>query len=428
MMSLHSRRCSAQRQAGSFSVASVLLSELAIGIAFSLLLVENALQSRVWEPFAYLDEAICLLFCFAALIALLSKDGKHQLSISERRILVLSVVLCFIGLAGNFVYQVQPASYAVAIDLFTCNKFVLAYTSMTYILNRRGYKAVYSICMVIGKWFAVISLICMAINQFIGIGMSSERRFGIEAFMFLFGHPSNYAAAVVGIFALLLADYRKNVFCIIACILLLIGSMRFKAIAFVAVMLIAIFGFKKLSRINFMFIFTAVVVAAMVASYQLDIYLSRETARGVLLTSSFEIANGTFPLGTGFGTYGSDITKEAYTELYTILGFQSVYGLAPSNPGYLADMFYSTIIAQFGWVGLVLFVGIIVFLIVDITYAARDNRIFFWAPMSISIYFLIASTSEPAFFSSYSVYLALCLALVLRTSRNAEMISSGTPS
>ncbi|MBM6688480.1 hypothetical protein H6A35_06270 [Collinsella tanakaei] len=401
----------------SSSLSQMLLSEFMVGIAFILLLMENALQTRVMESFAYLDEIICLLFCFAAGINLMSRNRRSRLSSLEKKKLALSAVLSCVGLAGNIIYRVQPAEYAVAIDLFTCNKFILAYVSMTYLLNRINCRAVYSFCLVVGKWFVAISVICMIVNQFIGIGMSYERRFGIAAFLFLFGHPSNYVAAVVGVFALLLVDYRKNALAITGCILLLIGSMRFKAIAFVAVMIFAMVGFRKLSRLSFGFVITAAVVAVMAASYQLDIYMNQETARGVLLSSSLEVANGAFPFGSGFGTYGSDVTKDAYPAMYTMLGFQSVYGLTSANPSYVADMFYSTIIAQFGWFGLVLFIGILICLILDVTRVARDNKLFFWAAMSIPIYLLIATTSEPAFFSSYSVYLALCLVLVLRTSR-----------
>ena len=410
----------ARGQNGANSFVDMFVSELLIGLAFILLLVENALQTHASEIFAYLDEVICLIFCFAAVVKLTSANRGNRLSSFNKRMLGLTVLLSCIGLIGNAMYRVQPEWFAVLIDLFTCNKFVLAYVSMSYLLSRSCYTTLYSFCVVVSKIFLALSVICLIVNQLVGIGMSTEQRFGIEAFFFVFGHPSNYAAAIVGIFALLLVEYRKNVLGIAGCIILLVGSMRFKALAFVAVMLFAIFGFRKLSKLNFWFVFSAVIVAIVAASYQLDIYLNQETARGVLLTSSFKVANGAFPFGTGFGTYGSDVTKEAYPAMYTALGFQSVYGLSSASPSFLADMFYPTVIAQFGWFGLVLFLLMLIFWIRDVTKAAYNNGVFFWSAMSIPIYLLIASTSEPAFFSSYSVYLAFCLVIVLHMSKQAK--------
>lgn len=394
----------------------LLVSETIVAVAFLLLLVENALQSQVSDAFSYLDEAVCLLFCLAAGIKQISKRRAEALTPEEVIMAVLAFALCCLGLAGNIVHEVQPSNFAIAVDLFTCNKFVLTYIACSIVLDEHNYKSIAALCMIISKLFIAVAFVCMVANQLFKIGMSWEQRFGIEAFVFTFGHPSNFSAAVAGIFALLLTNLQKNKLSLACCIVLLASSLRFKAIAFVAVILLAIFAFRKLSRITFGFVFVAVIVAAAAASYQLDIYLTGDTARGFLLTSSFDVANATFPLGTGFGTYGSDVTKEAYTSLYTMLGFQNVYGLTASNPIYLADMFYSTVIAQCGWIGLVLFCSILLCLIADVTKIARANHVFFWAAMSLPIYLLISSTSESSFFSSYCVYLALCLVIILRTS------------
>lgn len=401
-------------------IGNTLVSELILALAFALLLLENPLQTYVSNYFSYLDEGICLLFGLAAFIKILSKYRSKGVTTQEKGMVLLAVVMCCIGLLGNFLYCVQPSSFAVAVDFFTCNKFVLTYVALSIVLAKSNLKSALALCTATSKLFIMIAFVCMVANQLVGIGMSWEQRFGIEAFVFVFGHPSNFAAAVVGVFALLLVAPQKNKFSLACCVILLISSLRFKAVAFVAVILLAIIAFRKLSRITFGFVVVAAAVAFFAASYQLDIYLSGDTARGFLLTSSFEVANGAFPLGTGFGTYGSDVTKEAYPSLYTMLGFQNVYGLTSSNPIYLADMFYPTVIAQFGWIGLILFFIILVELFIDVTKVSQANGVFFWSAVSIPIYLIIASTSESSFFSSYSVYLALCLVVILMVSRKRD--------
>lgn len=396
------------------TIPSMLVVEMLICFAFVLLLIENALQEQISDLFSYIDEIACLLFCAAACIKILSGRQRGVLSQHEKWVLLATVALCCVGLLGNVVYSVQPFVEAVGIDALTCIKFSLAYVSLCVILSDKRYVRLYDVCLIVSKVFVIIAFVCMLLNQFVGIGMSIEERFGIKAFMFVFGHPSNFAASIVGVSALLLRDAKQNRMYLAACAVILLSTMRFKAIAFVAVMILAMVTFRRVKRLTFTFLLLAAIVAIGAASYQLDIYLNGDTARGALLINSIKVANETFPLGTGFGTYGSDVTKEYYTSLYYQLGFNSVYGLTESNPIYLADMFYSTVLAQFGWIGFFIFLCVPLCFILGSSTAARRNEVFFWAVMSIPIYLLITSTTEPSFFSSYSVYLAFCAVAVAR--------------
>ena len=404
------------------SVRYIPIAELLYVSAFLLLLLENALQTKIASQFAYLDEAICLAFCAAAIVASAGYGPKrsHELTNHQCWMLFAAIMLSVLGLLGNVVEGIQPNKIAVAIDFFTCNKFIIAYLSISLLLGDGRHDRIYRYCLAAGKVFLGIAALVALVNQFIGIGMNYESRFGIKAFLFVFGHPSNYAAAVVGILTLCLVDVEKNKGTILIAIVLLVVSMRFKAIAFVGIVLLCVFLFKRAKRLSIGFLITAGIAALILASSQIEVYLSQETARGVLMTKSFEVANDVFPLGSGFATYGSEATKNAYPQLYLSLGFQDVYGLTSDNPSYLSDMFYSTIIAQYGWVGLVVFVFMLVHFFMDVAQIAREREVFFWAAMAIPIYFIIASTSEPSFFSSYSVYLALCLVLTCASGAKRE--------
>lgn len=396
------------------SVRYIPIVELLYVSAFVLLLLENALQTRIASQFAYLDEAICLAFCASA-IAVSGGYGanrRHVLTDHQCWMICAAIALSVLGLLGNIIEGIQPSTFAVAVDFLTCNKFIVAYISISLLLGDGQQGRVYRYCLAAGKLFLAFAAIFALINQFVGIGMNYESRFGIKAFLFVFGHPSNYAAAVVGILSLCLVDIEKNKGSIFIAMVLLVVSMRFKAIAFVGVVLLCVFLFNRSKRLSIGFLITAGIAAIVLASSQLDVYLSQETARGVLMAKSFEVANDTFPVGSGFATYGSEATKNAYPNLYYDLGFQNIYGLSADNPKYLSDMFYSTIIAQFGWIGLFAFMFMLVHFFMDVAQVARDREIFFWAVMAIPIYFIIASTTEPSFFSSYSVYLALCLVLI----------------
>ena len=404
------------------SVRYVPVVELLYVLAFLLLLFENALQTRIVSQFAYLDEVVCLAFCISAIAASGGYGAKRSRSLTDhqRWMLFAAVGLSALGLLGNIIGGIQPNELAIAIDFFTCNKFVVAYLSINLLLSNGDYERVYKYCLAAGKLFLAFAAIAALVNQFVGIGMSYESRFGIKAFLFVFGHPSNYAAAVVGILTLCLADIEKNKGSIFIAVVLLVVSMRFKAIAFVGIVILCILIFKRTKKLSAGFVITAGIAALILASSQIDVYINQETARGYLMTKSFDVANAAFPLGSGFATFGSEATKNAYPDLYLELGFHNVYGLSPDYPRYLSDMFYSTIIAQFGWIGFMVFVFLIVHFFMDVAQIARDKGVFFWAAMAIPIYFIIASTTEPSFFSSYSVYLALCLVLTCKSGVKQE--------
>lgn len=386
------------------------VGDVFVGGIFLLLLIENVLQVKVWQPFAYIDEACTLLFAFGAIYKRFIKRSDSSFSKEDSLIVVGCICLVLFGLAGNIFNKFQNVIGAITIDAFTCLKFFIAYLA----LKELGLTtSVFSICRTIGKAFIAVMFVLLVAEEAIGIGMTTETRFGIKAFVFLFGHPSNFAAAIVGILALLLVDRDKSWLSITLCMILLVFTTRFKAIAFVGVMLLVLLVFKKTDRISFTLMAGGATVAIVLAWEQIATYFfsDNETARAVLLDRSIDIANWLFPLGSGFGTYGCEVSKTAYTSLYYIFGINLVYGLTPADPAYLADMFWPTVIAQFGWIGFGTFLLALVSFAKSAADCARASGNFFWACMSILVYFAITSTSEPAFFSSYAVYLAMCLVL-----------------
>lgn len=384
-------------------------------LLFILLLVENPLQTKIWSPFAYIDEIVALILLFKS-ITISFHHNTPKYSKLDKISFVLLILLIIIGFIGNLSYNIQKNNQAILIDFFTCLKFFIAFYSFKRIIEyTSSWNSLFLLLVTTAKIFIFISVVCLLLDQTIHIGMSTERRFGIRAFVFLFAHPSNYAAAIVGLLGLFLVNANKNKLSIICCFVLLLFTTRFKAISFGGILLVALVFFNKTKKISLSIIIFSLLIAVALSLDQIITYYfsNTETARAALLFKSFDVANWFFPFGSGFGTYGGEVTKTAYTNLYYLLGLSTIYGLTPLEPIYLADMFWPTIIAQFGWIGLILFISLLIIFLKMVASLARKNNCFFWSALSIPVYLLVTSTSEPSFYSSYSVYLAFLLIIIL---------------
>lgn len=84
-------------------------------------------------------------------------------------------------------------------------------------------------------------------------------------------------------------------------------------------------------------------------------------ARPVLYVTSFLIMCDYFPFGSGLASFASFPSQVNYSELYYEYGLDKVWGLSPDHSSFINDAFYP-MLAQFGVVGLVLYIVLFVFI------------------------------------------------------------------
>lgn len=382
-------------------------------VLFFLLAFENAFQNKISDSFSYLDEGItALLLVWAAISIIMKRNGFFHHD--DAKYLAAIVGLCIIGVTGNLLYKIQPNSLAILIDAITCLKFTIAFLCAKIVVGNDDTL----INMVQGFTRAAIwvLLILMLANLFFDLGMSSGERLG---FSFWFGHPSNFAATIVGFIALLLTDPRRNRWPIIAGLLILFSTGRAKAVGFAVILVIGVLFYSKSKRIPATFIIIGLVGCVAIAYDQIALYFfNSNTARSILLQTSLMVAKMFFPLGSGFASYGSNASGEYYTSFYYSLGFDKIYGLTPSNHDYLVDSFWPLVVGQFGFAGLIVFCIAIYYFTRMVSCEVRNGKVPLWAAVAIPLYLFIASTSESAFFASYAPYLALTLAIILKQAKS----------
>lgn len=399
------------RDASKKSFASLRIADIALILAFNLLLFAPALQDAT--GFSYTDESLTVLFCLAALVKCVRKSRAEDAFLlpQERASLILLAAVVCIGLLGNASTHIQTSAVPILIDMFTCAKFVLMLISTLVVFEDDA--SLLRMAIVEAKLLIMVMAILAAVNLVTDIGMGIDPRYGLRAsFMFVFPHPTYLCIAAVGLSLVFLLDAKANKWFIALSLLVVASSLRVKGLAFVAVALFLIVFLGSHRRLTLVHIICAMVLAVIIGWDQFVFhYQSGGFAREALTETGIAIANQHMPLGTGFATFGSAITAEPqyYSPLYYAYGLHSVHGLSPDSPSFLSDAFWPTVIGQFGWIGLACFTSCIVVLFRS-TYS-RSKGI---AVLCGIAYLLISSTSESSFFNPSAVYLAFCIGMVAK--------------
>ena len=147
-------------------------------------------------------------------------------------------------------------------------------------------------------------------------------------------------------------------------------------------------------------------------------------ARGMLYKVAFKIANDFFPLGSGFGTYGSEISRKFYSSLYYIYGLSNIHGLSPEWTEYITDAQWASILGESGWIGLIIYLIItIVLTYVIINYTKKVSLKI--AISGLWIYGLISSISDTIFITYRGIIIALVVSHLcqLRYSEGGRLLA-----
>lgn len=400
----------ASRRSSLLLEASVV--DLALLLFLNLALFGKAIQGAM--GFSYCDEiATIAVVCAAFFRFHASKNALADgMSTSSRLALVWLFVVVSAAFLGNAFCGVHASTAAILTDFLTCCKFSIALIASIYAFACS--ERLSALFEIEAKILLVVMTVLGIGNLFFDFGMGSEARFGIRAsFTFVFDHPTYLVFCAAGLTAFLMKDRERNMPFIVMGMLVVLLSLRSKGFAFAAVCLLLLLTFGKSNRLSVVHIALGLAAVALIGMDQyINYYQSTGYARGELARQAIAVANDYFPLGTGFATYGSAVTAQIdnYSPLYYEYGLSTVWGLAPGAASFLSDTFWPTVLAQFGYFGLVAFAALLIALFVMCYKAGGGSRL---PVICIFAYLLISSTSESSFFNPSAVYLAMCAGLAI---------------
>ncbi len=135
-------------------------------------------------------------------------------------------------------------------------------------------------------------------------------------------------------------------------------------------------------------------------------------ARPVLYVTGFQILVDYFPFGSGFASFATAASADYYSNVYYEYGIDKVHGLAPNlDFNFICDTFFPAL-AEFGVVGLILFIYFWVWCYGFLRRMIRSNTTLYKTKFiigSIIILFLMIENVASATFSGNCGFIAMML-------------------
>lgn len=365
--------------------------------------------------FNYLDELIGLVLLIIYLMNCILND-KIKIYRSLNIYVFGLFFIILIGIYSNIVYKIQPVK-AIILDLIAFLKFFItlcAYYMFFYEvdLSKMKTKIATHIKIIIN-----ILVLCVILDYLFSI-FSSYKRWGIPVITLFYGHSTTFGDICILLLCLLLyfrneiKNYKLYVIAISICA---IGTIRFKVFTSVILIYIIYMLTIKLKRkltINKIIIIS--IIGILIAGTQIKLYFfSQETARSALLNTSFQISKDYFPVGTGFGTFASSASEKFYSSVYYQYNINTVYGLYGDNTKFISDIFWATLLGEFGILGMLVYLVMIINIFIQIQKLYKRNKEKYFLCISLYIYMIASTLSTSAFLSYSGVMLAFVIGVML---------------
>ncbi|MDL2256308.1 O-antigen ligase domain-containing protein [Parabacteroides sp. OttesenSCG-928-G06] len=285
---------------------------------------------------------------------------------------------------------------------------------------------------VILKQFAIIFTLYLLLIGLVSLGYD-------KIIDYTLGHESRFATAIsiLALIYLYSSDYNtkdKLSFILILCVGVISGRSKFYgffAISTFVVLYVNKSFEMKFNLKNTCFLLIAVAGVLFVAKDKLILYFveggfggDRETAdlyaRIALYYFSVPVLCDHIPFGSGFASYATYASSVNYSSIYTEYNMDYLYGLSRDNPKFMADTYYPAL-AQFGFVGVVLFFWFWLYLVKRAIKAFlagfKKESV---AALLIIFFFLIECTSDSTITHNRGLFMMMLLGLIFGDVKNGE--------
>lgn len=391
-------------------------TNLLLVIVFYIMLFQNPLEG-VNGKFGMLDELVATIVIIAALIKIIFSK-KKLITKYNNKIIVCVAIMLVIGLAGNLVYRYQWSKPIIK-DIIVVFKGILTYVAGLIIFEDFSIEKYIKSFNIQLRIISVITFVTTFSNIVFKFLPGNEVRFGIETQQLIFSHPtffSSFGVIVVALLSVFMKRYNKNYIYIILMLLSIITTGRTKVIAFIGMYIylffIVVIKKRRLERVDFLIlsILGCIFAISQIKTYLENIYW----ARSAVTVGSIFVAKDHFPIGTGFGTYGSWVSGEVFSPVYYKYGMEVIPGLRPDFYDFIADSYWPMLLGQFGICGVIAFITIITNIYTKIK---ENTDLYNYLGQLIILGYLLVSSIAEASFSGPTVVIMFLLIVILNPNR-----------
>ena len=365
---------------------NVVLWTLLLGVFIFHGVLEDTVKS-----FNILDECFALACFPLALCDYVRRKGKHITKIAgnKRFELILLVIFLLCGLTGNVLYRYQPL-WVVAASAILAAKFFMILLSAGYIQKKLG----------INLEEQELSIEILSLLWFGDYVLSA-----VMPEMFIRPVEWDICAKSSLLFALLIFCVHKRMWLYRVCLLLMIGMLIIsgKEKAYGAIFVFAVLYYITVRRevqTKVRYILYMAVPVIFIAWDKIYYYYVRghgQYPKSIMTSASLQIARDYFPIGTGFGTFGSTYAANHYSPVYYLYGIADNPVLGEASRQYLTDLFWPILFGETGILGTTIYCGLILILFL------RIQRVYYYSKKKymlltfMFIYMLMTTFSEAGF-------------------------------
>lgn len=360
-------------------------------ILFLLALQDNLIVTTGISFINYIDEIIITVL---AIIAIISIVKKHTVKTFHFKLLMFILIFLIIGsfscyLNSSFIFKNTLMSG------FLSTKFwILVLTVSLFSVSESNIKKYYKALFILEKiviLFAIINIVSLNTYQNMFPLSHITYRFNIIAVCSIFNHPGKY-----GWFMLFCAlahfsiykkdnnksDLYKTLIAIVACLLSLRTKVIMSIIGCFACYAIYVnrvtlkMRIKRIIIVSGLSLLLLIPFKGIVYNTYVLYFTDSEgySVRQALLDNSIQIMKDYFPIGVGFGKYGTWYASQVYSEYYYKYGMNHMYGLTQDNTSYATDTFWPAIFGETGISGSIIYILMIILLFKQLNKINKDSN------------------------------------------------------
>lgn len=356
---------------------------------------------------SFFDEGIGLLCIpFAVYDYWKNRGESHKfLAGSKRWEFILLILFLLTGIIGSVIYRFQPA-WIVTVSAVLSTKFFL-------ILLTAGYLQKY-IPIDLRMQELMVEIISLLWFAYYGMAL-------LFADSLVIPEAWDICAKSTLLFALLIFCEHKRKWlyrsCLFLMILMLILSGKEKsygAILIFVILYYLIVHRKVQTKLRYiLYMAVPVVLLAWNKIYFYYVEGHGHYAKSIMTSTALRIAKDYFPIGTGFGTFGSTYAAKYYSPVYHIYGIAENPELGEQTRMYLTDVFWPILLGENGILGTILYCGLILTLFIRIQRVFYYEKTKYFLLIYMLVFMMMTTFSEAGFMQPMVMVYAFVMGILL---------------
>lgn len=346
------------------------IKKIAIYIIIILLLFQESITRLLnLDVLDYLDELMTVVIILVSLLEIIKEKKINNISF------VLALLVILFSLIGQTSYFIN-SDYDIIKGIFS-NFLSIKFFLIIIALANINFNDEIKEYIIHALEFCCKLVMLVAIFNFLVPNIYSKvfpfaivtYRFGMVSVTSLFYHTGRYGWFMLFMALLYYSKYKaysnkEDRNWMIACGLFSLFSFRTKVIMSLIIIILYITIFNKkinIKKISLGFIILIIVIITfkdtIINTYNLYFTDSQGTsARQALNANSINIMKDYFPLGVGFGKFGSWYARVYYSEYYYKYNMNTIYGLEPPDAIFATDTFWPSIFGETGVLGSITYI------------------------------------------------------------------------